>query len=67
VIAPGVPSATRGPRPVEGRDRVLRFLIGLIGKYAMNDVQLLEANSAPAARMVMGDKNSSWRSTSGAA
>jgi RNA polymerase sigma-70 factor (ECF subfamily) len=41
-------------RPVQGRDRVLRFLTGLIGRYTMKDVQLIEANGALAAWMVMG-------------
>jgi RNA polymerase sigma-70 factor (ECF subfamily) len=46
--------ARAAPRPVQGRDRVLRFLAGLIGRYAMKDVQLIEANGALAAWMVMG-------------
>ncbi len=46
--------ARAAPRPVQGRDRVLRFLAGLISRYAMRDVRLIEANGALAAWMVMG-------------
>jgi RNA polymerase sigma-70 factor (ECF subfamily) len=46
--------ARAAPRPVQGRDRVLRFLAGLIARHAMNDVQLVEANGALAAWLVMG-------------
>jgi RNA polymerase sigma-70 factor (ECF subfamily) len=46
--------ARAAPRPVQGRDRVLRFLAGLIGRYAMQDVRLIDANGALAAWMVMG-------------
>ncbi len=42
------------PRPVEGRVRVLRFVTGLLGKYALSEVRLLEVNGAPAAWLTMG-------------
>jgi RNA polymerase sigma-70 factor, ECF subfamily len=46
--------ARAAPRPVQGRDRVLRFLAGFIIRHAMKDVQLLEANGALAAWLVTG-------------
>ena len=42
------------PRPVEGRVRVLRCVTGLLGKYALSEVRLLEVNGAPAAWLTMG-------------
>jgi RNA polymerase sigma-70 factor (ECF subfamily) len=51
----GVVSSAR--RPVVGADRVARFLAGLIAKYAGRvEVELVEANGAPAIAMREGDE-----------
>jgi RNA polymerase sigma-70 factor (ECF subfamily) len=51
----GVVSSAR--RPVVGADRVARFLAGLIAKYAGRvEVELVEANGAPAIAIREGDE-----------
>lgn len=40
--------------PIEGREKVLRFLTGLLAKYALGDARLVEANGALAVWTIIG-------------
>lgn len=41
-------------RPVLGRDKVIRFLLGLLERYRVDHVRLTEANGQPALRSTVG-------------
>jgi RNA polymerase sigma-70 factor (ECF subfamily) len=41
-------------RPIVGRDNVLKFLRGLVRRFAVHDVQMVEANGLPAALLAIG-------------
>jgi RNA polymerase sigma-70 factor (ECF subfamily) len=43
-------------RPIEGRDDVLAFLRGLLSRYPLDDVRVIEANGGPAAVTAMGGR-----------
>jgi len=40
-------------RPVTGRDRVVAFALGLLDRYRVEDISVIEANGQPALRMTM--------------
>ncbi|WP_019631999.1 RNA polymerase sigma factor SigJ [Actinomadura atramentaria] len=43
------------PRPVRGRAKALRFLAGLLDRWGLGDVEIVEANGEPAVRVGMAD------------
>lgn len=48
--------ARAAPRPVTGIGHVLRFIGGLLKKYPLSDVRVVQANGLPAAMLSMGDQ-----------